>query len=370
MEYRKLPHGTEQERFSVLGIGMGGIHQNTEKELEALFSKALEYGINYFDMCAGGQNVFRPFGKAIAGSRKEVFFPMHFGAVFNEAGEYGWTRDVEHIKRMIDMEFSELGTDYADFGFLHCVDTDEDYDQLVESGVLDYIQTLKKQGAIHHIGFSSHTPSVANRILNEGYTDMMLFSINPAYDYEAGDEYGIGTVSERAQLFCRCQAEGVGISVMKPFFGGNLLTAETSPFGHPLTKYQCLQYAIDRPGVLTAVPGVRNMEDLDALLGFANAGQEEKDYSVIASWTAKKIEGTCVYCSHCHPCPAGIDIGLVNKYYDLAKAGDKLAVGHYEKLAVHADACLECGHCTSRCPFGVDQQSRMQEIGEYFRGKR
>lgn len=112
------------------------------------------------------------------------------------------------------------------------------------------------------------------------------------------------------------------------------------------------------------------MEDLDALLGFANAGQEEKDYSVIASWTAKKIEGTCVYCSHCHPCPAGIDIGLVNKYYDLAKAGDKLAVGHYEKLAVHADACLECGHCTSRCPFGVDQQSRMQEIGEYFRGKR
>ena len=25
MEYRQLPHGTEQERFSILGLGMGGI---------------------------------------------------------------------------------------------------------------------------------------------------------------------------------------------------------------------------------------------------------------------------------------------------------------------------------------------------------
>ena len=25
-----------------------------------------------------------------------------------------------------------------------------------------------------------------------------------------------------------------------------------------------------------------------------------------------------------------------------------------------------CGHCNSRCPFGVKQQERMQEIREYF----
>lgn len=54
---------------------------------------------------------------------------------------------------------------------------------------------------------------------------MMMFSINPAYDFEKGDELGIGTVRERAALFRRCEAEGVGISVMKPFHGGQLLSA-------------------------------------------------------------------------------------------------------------------------------------------------
>ena len=217
------------------------------------------------------------------------------------------------------------------------------------------------------IGFSSHTPSVANRIIDTGLVDMMMFSINPAYDFEKGDEYGIGSVNERFDLFCRCQKEGVGISVMKPFFAGQLLSKEHSPFGEALTHTQCLQYAIDRPGVLTAVPGVQTMKHLDEVLTFLNATEEEKDYSIIGTFTADTISGTYVYCNHCQPCPAGIDIGLANKYYDLAMAGDSIAANHYDKLSVKADACLQCGHCESRCPFDVKQMQRMTEIAQYFR---
>ena len=199
---------------------------------------------------------------------------------------------------------------------------------------------------------------------------MMMFSLNPAYDFEKGDDYGIGTVNERFELFKRCEKEGIGISVMKPFFAGQLLTTEQSPFGVALTHNQCLQYAIDRHGVLVAVPGVQTMEHLDTLLKFLSASEEEKDYSVIGSFTADTITGTCVYCNHCQPCPAGIDIGLVNKYYDLALAGDTLAANHYTKLTVKADACLKCGHCESRCPFVVKQENRMEEINQYFNEKR
>ncbi|MBR4485123.1 MAG: 4Fe-4S dicluster domain-containing protein, partial [Erysipelotrichaceae bacterium] len=74
----------------------------------------------------------------------------------------------------------------------------------------------------------------------------------------------------------------------------------------------------------------------------------------------------CVYCNHCKPCPAGIDIGLVNKYYDLAMAGDRMAVEHYKTLEINADACIGCGHCDSRCPFNVKQSEKMQEIKEYM----
>ncbi len=365
MEYRKLPRGTEKERFSVLGLGMGGIQHTPPEEIEAIIRKAIDNGINFFDLCAGGA-VYAPFGRAIRGQRDKVLIQCHFGAVYDEQGEYGWCRDFDTIKKTFLWELETLGTDYVDFGFLHCVDEDEDFDKLVEIGLLDYLKQLKAQGTVRHIGFSSHTPAVANRIIDTGLVDMMMFSINPAYDFEKGDDYGIGTVNERFELFRRCEAEGVGISVMKPFFAGQLLSAEHSPFGTALTHVQCLQYALDRPGVLTAVPGVQTMGHLDTLLEFLKAAEEEKDYSVIGTFTADTVAGICVYCNHCQPCPAGLDIGLINKYYDLALAGDTIAANHYDKLSVQADACLHCGHCESRCPFGVKQESRMDRICRYF----
>jgi len=365
MEYRKLPHGNENERFGVLGLGMGGIQHTPAEEIEAIIRKAIAHGINFFDLCAGG-SVYEPFGKAIKGQRDKVFIQCHFGAVYDDQGEYGWCRDFDTIKQTFEWELKTMDTDYADFGFLHCVDEHDDFDLLIRIGLLDYLKELKGKGIIHHIGFSSHTPSVANRIIDTGLIDMMMFSINPAYDFEQGDDYGIGSAAERFDLFRRCEAEGIGISVMKPFFAGQLLSAEHSPFHVELSHAQCLQYAIDRPGVLTAVPGVQTMEHLDTLLAFLEAGDVEKDYSVISGFTAESIAGTCVYCNHCLPCPAGIDIGLMNKYYDLALAGDKIAANHYDKLSVKADACLHCGHCEQRCPFGVKQESRITDICHYF----
>lgn len=147
------------------------------------------------------------------------------------------------------------------------------------------------------------------------------------------------------------------------------LSAEKSPFGTALTHARCLQYALDRPGVLVAAPGVQTLAHLDQLFHFLTATDAEKDYSVIGSFKTDAVTGTCVYCNHCQPCPASIDIGLVNKYYDLALAGDAIAANHYTKLSVKADACLRCGHCERRCPFGVKQMERMREIDEYFRRK-
>ncbi len=361
---RKLPHGTEH--FSPLGIGLGSIQSASEEEIEATIRTAIQGGIHFFDLCAGGAKAYAPFGRAIHDCRESVYFQMHLGAVYSESGEYGWSRDLKRIRETFEWEMQALDTDYADFGFLHCVDESEDFDEILANGILDYAEELKSAGRIRHIGFSSHTPSVAHRVLDTGLIDMMMFSINPAYDLEQGDEYGIGTHSERAELFRRCEKEGVGISVMKPFHAGKLLDAAASPFKKALTQYQCLQYAMDRPGVLAVVPGVRGLEDLRHLLGFFEATQEERDYSAIGAFTPAAALGSCVYCNHCQPCPAGIDVGLVNKYYDLALAGDLMAKNHYGKLTVNAGDCLACGHCNDRCPFHVDQVSRMAEIHGYF----
>lgn len=365
IEKRRLPHGTEE--ILPLGLGMGGMQAAPPEEIRQTIETAISHGINFFDLCAGCASVYEPFGKAIRFVRDKVYFQLHFGAVYDASGEYGWSRDLSRIKETFDFERKALGTDYADFGFLHCVDEENDFLEIQKNGILDFLVDLKAKGVVHHIGFSSHTPSVANKLLDTGLVDMMMFSINPAYDMECGDEYGIGLSTERAALFRRAEAEGVGISVMKPFHGGQLLSEKTSPFHRALTKNQCLQYVLDRPGVLAAVPGVRGMKDLEELLPFLSSAKEENDYAEIGAFTPESARGNCVYCNHCLPCPAGIDIGLVNKYYDLARVGDNLAAGHYDKLVKNATACLSCGHCNRRCPFGVLQQERMKEVAAYFK---
>ena len=111
MEYRQLPHGTAQERFSVLGLGMGGIQNAPENEIEQVVRTAIDHGINFFDLCGGGSSVYAPFGKAVSGQRERVFFQLHLGAVYNEKGEYGWSRDLAQIKETFKWELEARGTD-------------------------------------------------------------------------------------------------------------------------------------------------------------------------------------------------------------------------------------------------------------------
>ena len=363
MEYRI--NRKTGDKISVLGMGTSAIAMAEEKEAAKTLEKAFEEGINYYDMATSHGSCFQVFGKVMRDVREKIFYQIHFGADYTK-GAYGWTTDLETVKRSVDWQLEALKTDYIDYGFLHCLDEEADWKQHKEGGILQYLLRLREQGVVRHLGLSSHTPATAELVLDTGLPDMLMLSINPAYDYECGDEWGKGNVSERMRLYQRCETEGVGISVMKAFSGGQLLDAKTSPFGRALTAYQCIQYILDKPGVLTVLPGVRDHADLEYLLGFFRAEAKEKDYALISSFAPKSAEGKCVYCDHCQPCPEGLAIALINKYYDLALAGDVLAGEHYKSLEKKADDCIGCGHCSQRCPFHVDQLGRMREISGYF----
>lgn len=362
MQYRELPHGGE--KISVIGLGMGSIHEGSESEIEEMLKLAFESGVNYFDMAASEAKPYPCYARAFEGQREKVYLQMHFGAVY-DGGKYGWTRDLKKIRRTFESQLDMLHTDYTDMGFVHCIDEMNDYEKIMSGGIWDYMKSLKENGVIRHLGLSSHDPEIIRRFLDTGLIDMVMFSINPAYDYSTGD-YGIGTASDRGALYRECESAGVGISVMKPFGGGQLLNEKTSPFKQALTKTQCIRYALDRPAVLTVLPGVRNSQDLRDVLTYLDASEEEQDYSVIGQFTPQNADGICVYCNHCQPCPKGLNVGMINKYYDLALAGDEMAKGHYDKLSVKAGECIQCGHCESRCPFHVKQEARMEEISTYF----
>ena len=67
--------------------------------------------------------------------------------------------------------------------------------------------------------------------------------------------------------------------------------------------------------------------------------------------------------------PRGIDIAMVNKFYDLAVAQPTVpesVLEHYRALDVTASACLGCRGCEGRCPFGVPVADRMIKTVELF----
>ena len=362
MEYRI--NRRTGDKISVIGMGASSISQAGKNEGVETLKLALDNGINYFDLAAGDAECFSYYGKAFENIRDKIIYQIHFGANY-ETGSYGWTTNLGKIKKSIAWQLEQLRTNYIDYGFIHCIDEESDWEEYIENGILDYIKELKNEGIVKHIGVSSHTPSLLQKILNTGLIDMVMFSINPGYDYHQGD-YANGNINERFGLYKRCEAEGIGISVMKAFSGGQLLDKRTSPFMKSLTKIQCIQYALDKPGVLTVLPGIRNKKDLNEILEFNKATDEEKDYSIISEFAPLEATGKCVYCNHCKPCPNGLDIGLINKYYDLSVAGDVLAKDHYKNLEKTAKDCIGCGHCNKRCPFKVDQINKMKIIANYF----
>ena len=183
MEYRKLPHGGEE--ISVLGMGSSSIGMAGDREIEAAVKMALENGINFFDMASADAEPFLAYGRAIGGLRDKVYFQIHFGADY-QSGKYGWTTELDAIKRSVDWQLNALRTDYIDFGFLHCLDEETDLRAVLDGGVLDYIQSLRREGVVRRIGLSSHTPRVVNQVLDLGVIDLLMFSINPAMTITMG----------------------------------------------------------------------------------------------------------------------------------------------------------------------------------------
>ena len=362
MEYRSLPKGGEQ--IGTIGMGLANLYEFPDDQIREAISCAVARGVNYYDAVCGDIRTYRIFGECIRGRREALHMQLHLGACY-ENETYVFSRNLDQIRRSVDQVLTAVGTSYADFGFIHCIDEAPDFEDVVQNGLLDLARSLKRQGVIRHLGFSTHTPSIARRFLELDEIDLFMFSVNPAYDRQRG-ELAHGAPDERAELYRLALQKQVGISVMKPFSGGLLLDERRSPLGIRLSPFQCLQYALDRPAVLTCLPGCVTKEEVEAVLRFYDAPAAERDYSVLADAAPHAAAGRCVYCNHCAPCPAGIDVGLVNKYYDLARAGDALAASHYRKLETGADACIQCGHCDARCPFHVAQRDRMRESAAYF----
>lgn len=136
------------------------------------------------------------------------------------------------------------------------------------------------------------------------------------YFAETYDESLNRIAPKREELYRICEERNVGITVMKGYAGGRLFDAKTSPFGVALTPIQCLHYALTKPAVASVMAGFDIPQHVTDAVAYETASAEEKDYATVLA---------------------------------------------------NADACLECGGCESRCPFGVPVIERMKKARKIFR---
>ena len=373
MEYRQI--GNTGLKCSAIGLGCEyfDVAKVPYPQIKETIDLALDSGINIFDVFMPGKEIRENIAKALGSRRKDVIIQGHIGSTdINK--QYDISRDLPTVKKYFEDMLRIFGR--IELGMMFFIDSDEDYRGVFETGFIEYVQQLKRQGDIGHIGFSSHNPKTAMRVINTGVPEMMMFSVNPAFDMLPSDQYVFdhfdkgfgqelfrGIDPTRAALYALCEQKQIGITVMKALGAGKLMSAQHTPFSQPMSLAQCLHYALTRPAVCSVLPGCRSVAELAQALEYNSTADEEKDYWHIINTQRNDFKGACVYCSHCQPCPAGIDIATVNKYLDIAKLDTSnippSIKSHYQGLA--NSECIACGHCQTRCPFDVPVIANMQE---------
>ena len=367
---------------SEIALGCEGLTEEDYGMTRKLFDEAERLGVNYFDLYASDPALRAAIGEAWQGRREKFHIQGHLCSVWKN-GQYLRTRQLDEVKAGFEEQLRLLRTDYLDVGMIHYCDALSDWDAIVQNGILDYALSLKAQGRVRHIGLSSHNPQVALKAVETGHIEVLMFSVNPCYDLqpasedvedlwanEAYERMLTNMDPDRERLYESCQRLGVGITVMKCFGGGDLLDASLSPAGVALTANQCIHYALTRPAVAAVLAGAHSVEQLRQSAAYEQATDGERDYAAaLASLPRISWQGHCMYCSHCAPCPRRIDIADVTKYLNLALAQGRVPETvreHYKLLEHHADECVECGVCETRCPFGVAIRENMKKAVEVF----
>ena len=370
MEYRKL--GRTGLDVGVIGLGGDYLHGQPRETVVSVVHQALEHGVNYIDMPLAFPEYRDNFGAALRGQRERVILTGHLGSTVKD-GQYCKSRNAKKSEEFFHDCLARLGTDYVDVLLLHNFNTFKDLDSVMKPrGLMELAHRLQQEGKARFIGISAHDIALVTKAVESGQIDVVMFPINLIGNAMPG----------RKELLSLCARRGVGVVAMKPYGGGKLLqhkgtfrAARYQTGGESfkaritpgITPARCISYVLAQVGVSTTVVGVKDEAELAAALHTLDATDAERDFGAVVAGFGRYVEGECVYCNHCLPCPAVIDIGQVSRLVDVAEGSvaEELRMA-YGALPVKASACTECGACVERCPFGVDAISKMRQAVALF----
>ncbi|HKJ42802.1 MAG TPA: aldo/keto reductase [Sunxiuqinia sp.] len=245
--YRKL--GKTGMDVSLIGVGGYHIGDRTISEATSikLIREALDHGINFLDNAWHYNNGRSEelMGKALLNGYREkaVLMTKHHG------------RDPKTAQKHLETSLKRLQTDYLDLWQFHEIESLDAVDKIYSSGVLDYAQKKKDEGAIRHIGFTGHTrPDIHKAMLNKGFDwETVQMPIN-VLDHHY--------LSFSQQIIPVLQEKNIGIIGMKSVASGAIVNEGIA------TIEECLRFAMTLP-VSSVISGMNNLKHFRQNLAIA-----------------------------------------------------------------------------------------------------
>ena len=183
---------------------------------------------------------------------------------------------------------------------------------------------------------------------------------------------------------------------MEPLLGGRLSNVPAAIFDELKSRDPeatiaswAFRFVATHPRIAVVLSGMSEMEHLtDNIRTFSDfkpCSEEELEFlQGIGEKIMKYPIIECTGCQYCMPCPYGIDIPGIFKFYnnevnagtyvnskeqeDYARARRKYLAAYNKAIPTvrQADHCISCNKCVQRCPQGIYIPRQLQRINDYL----
>ena len=359
-------------------LGYGGMRfpkNGDEVDMDAavqLLRKAYEMGINYFDtaMVYHKGESEKIFGKAFEP------YPRNSYLIADKMSIW-LCSDEEDMKARFYNQLKTLKTDYIDFYLVHSLNRNH-YKKVKDLHCVEFLQQMKQEGKIKHLGFSFHdTYQVFTQILNDYTWDFVQIQLNYLDWHNQGAE----------QLYRELERRNLPVMVMEPVRGGYLATIDSErakPFLELEPQRSIASWAIrwveSLPQVAVVLSGMSDLQQLEdnvaTMTNFEPMNEQElAAIDRVVEEIRKVNEIPCTGCRYCMDCPMGVDIPEIFSIYSQYKifGKEKAFVQDYEEVVEHgngAEHCVRCMACTTKCPQMIAIPDKLEMIAKLYAQKK
>jgi len=317
--------------LKVSELGFGGIpiiRLDTESAVKVL-RRAYDRGITFYDTANAYRDSEEKIGLAFEGRRHQVVIATKT-----------LKRDASSATKHLENSLCMLKTDYLDLYQLHQVAQEKDWSQVTApGGALEAVVKAREEGKVRFIGVSSHSLSMALKLIRTGLFSSIQFPFN-----------FIESDAEK-ELHGEARERGLGILAMKPFAGGMIDNAEVA-----------FKFLRQYPDVVP-IPGFDSVERVDEVVSLYRDPNRvtEKDRERMAFYRDMLGKQFCRRCEYCQPCPQGVMITAAMGYKVVAARMSPRVAVEFSRVAMESvKLCNECGACQDQCPYELPIQDMLK----------